>query len=100
MLHRKGWFCKITHGSIYQAGFPDVFATHKRHGHRWIEAKTPDRRGDVFTSAQLEVFPKLCANGSGVWVLTAATDGEYAKLFCPANWAMYLQVFANPSFRG
>lgn len=90
MLRGKGWFVKETHGSMYQSGFPDVFACHSRYGQRWIEVKNPEHY--VFTGAQLEDFPKLCANGSAVWVLVAATEQEYEKLFKPCNWFFYLSI--------
>ena len=90
MLIYKGWFCKATHGSIVSSGWPDIFATHYRYGARWIEVKIPGRTGDVFTKAQHEVFPELCKNGSGVWVLVAETEKEYEKLFKPHNWYQFL----------
>lgn len=90
-LTLRGWYVLRTHGNMYQAGFPDDYATHSKYGPRWIEIKDPARRGDVFTNAQHEVFPKLCANGSGVWVLTGATESEYEKLFKKFNWWQYLR---------
>ena len=91
----KGWFCKNTHGSMFSSGFPDFFATHSTYGHRWVEVKMPNRSGNPFTPAQMEVFPKLCANGSGVWVLIAATESEYEKLFKKFNWWQYTGAFKN-----
>ena len=60
------------------------------YGTRWIEVKMPV--GYRFTAAQLEVFPEFASKGVGVWVLTAATEEEYKKLFKPANFMWYLQV--------
>lgn len=88
MLRYKGWFVKITHGNMYSVGWPDLFASHSRYGPRWIEVKLP--KGSQLTAAQLEDFPKFCANGSGVWILNAATDDEYKKLFKEPNWYLYL----------
>lgn len=93
MLRAYGWYVLRTHGSMFQSGFPDDYATHSRYGARWIEVKTPHRTGEVFTAAQLDVFPKLCASGSGVWVLTAATDSEYQKLFDRPNWSYFLMAW-------
>lgn len=90
MLRYKGWFVKPTHGNIYQSGFPDLFASHSDYGHRWIEVKLPDMKGSRFTSAQLKEFPKFCAHGSGVWILTGDSEEEYDKLFKPYNWFSYL----------
>lgn len=93
MLRNKEWFVKVTHGDQHQSGFPDLFACHSRYGARWIEVKLPDMKGSKFTNAQLEDFPKICANGSGVWVLTADTEHEYEKLFAPSNWWQYLPIW-------
>lgn len=89
----KGWYVMVTHGNMYQSGFPDLFACHSVFGQRWIEVKKPDFKGSKFTAAQLECFPKICANGSGVWILTGATEREYNKLFKAANWWVYLSSF-------
>ncbi len=87
-LRGLGWHVMQTHGNMYQSGFPDLFCTHSRYGQRWVEVKNP--KSYKFTPAQLEDFPKICANGSGVWVLIAATDDEYGKLFKAPNWFTYL----------
>jgi len=84
MLRAKDWYTLTTHGNAYQVGLPDLFICHCRYGHRWIDIKNPS--GYRFTPAQLEHWPKLCAYGSGVWILIAATEEEYKKLFQPANW--------------
>jgi len=91
-LRYRGWFVKPTHGNMYQSGFPDLFCTHYQYGHRWVEVKDPGRTGDPFTNAQREIFPLLCANGSGVWVMVAATEPEYQKLFKKYNWWQYTGV--------
>lgn len=91
MLRGRGWFVKETHGNKFQWGFPDLWASHKRYGHRWIEVKNGDGAYD-FTPAQLESFPLFCNNGSGVWILKAATPEEYDKLFKPPNWLLYLMI--------
>ncbi len=90
MLRCEGWFVKGTHGNMYQSGFPDLFACHSTYGQRWVEVKNP--KAYEFTGAQLEDFPKLCANGSGVWIMVAATKTEYNKLFSKFNWYTYLSI--------
>lgn len=87
-LTLKGWYCKSTHGNIYQFGFPDLYACHKRYGSRWIEVKYLE--GYRFTPAQLDVFPQFSAHGVGVWILVAATEYEYQKLFLPPNWHTFM----------
>lgn len=92
MLRYKGWHVMVTHGNMYQSGFPDLFACHCSYGQRWIEVKKPDFKGSKFTDAQLEQFPKMCANGSPVWILTSDSNDEYALLFGPCNWANYFTM--------
>jgi hypothetical protein len=92
-LRIKGWYVMVTHGNMYQSGFPDLFACHSVYGQRWIEVKKPEFKGSKFTPAQLECFPKICANGSGVWILTGHKDREYQKLFKRPNWWVYLSGF-------
>lgn len=82
------WFVMETHGNLYQKGFPDLYATHKRYGARWIEVK--NREAYRFTPAQLEMFPKFVANGAGIWILCGDEDSEIAKLSRPCNWGFYL----------
>jgi hypothetical protein len=93
MLELKGWFVKATHGNLYQSGLPDLFATHQLYGPRWIEVKKPGFKGSKFTKAQLRDFPQFCSSGSAIWILTAATEEEYQKLFDDYNWWQYLSVF-------
>jgi len=89
-LRTREWLVKPTHGSMYQSGFPDLFATHKRYGARWIEVK--NALSYSFTPAQLEWFPQFVAHGTGIWILVAATEAEYEKLFKDCNWWQYLKL--------
>lgn len=89
-LTDRGWYVIETHGNMYQRGLPDLFATHQRYGGRWIEVKNADQF--CFTPAQLETFPKFTSNGTGIWILVAANQEEYEKLFKPANWGFYLRI--------
>lgn len=88
-LTLMGWYVKETHGNLYQFGFPDLFCTHSKYRQRWVEVKNPVNYR--FTNAQLEVFPKLCANGSPVWILVSDSDSEINKLFGEYNWYKYLK---------
>ena len=84
------WYVKETHGNIYQYGFPDLYCCNRKYGARWVEVKDPNRRGNIFTPAQLETFPRFVAEGVGVWVLTSDADSEIAKLAKACNWYQYL----------
>lgn len=87
-LRAREWLVKVTIGNAYQNGFPDLFAAHRSYGQRWIEVKQPVHYS--FTAAQLLEFPMFCAHGSGIWILCAATQEEYLKLWKPPNWTAYL----------
>ena len=92
-LKLRDWFVKKTHGNAYTDGWPDLFVCHHTFGQRWVEVKLPDMKGSHFTAAQLRDFPMFCAKGSGVWVLTGATEFEYQKLFKPPNYWQYLSIW-------
>jgi len=87
-LESLGWFVKETHGNMYQSGFPDLYAAHRRYGARWIEVKF--REQYHFTPAQIETFPKMSAAGVGIWILTSDTETDL--LMGPANWHTFLGV--------
>lgn len=90
MLRQKEWIVKSTHGNLYQSGFPDTWCSHIKYGQRWIEIKYLEAYS--FTDAQMLWFPLMVANGAGIWILTAATETEYQKLFKPCNWWQFLGV--------
>lgn len=92
MLRLKGWYVKRMPGGMFLSGVPDLYATHKVYGARWVEVKRPNMEGSRFTAAQVKEFPKLISHGAGVWVLTAATEVEYRKLFKTCNLWKYLEV--------
>ncbi len=87
-LRERGWFVNPTHGNMYQQGFPDLYAIKRRYGQRWIEVKNPLKF--KFTPAQWETFPRMLAEGVGIWILTAATEIEYQKLFQKQNLWKYM----------
>jgi hypothetical protein len=92
MLRAKEWFVMKMHGSEFQAGFPDLFATHTKYRVRLIEVKDPNRKGDVFTSAQADLFPKLYAHGCPVYIMTGADEDNYSRLFKEPNFWQYLRI--------
>ena len=86
-LEKDGWLVRETFGSMYQTGFPDVYACKRGEGQRWIEVKNPT--GYCFTPAQMETFPKLTAEGVGIWILTSAKQIE--RLGDKPNWMTYVK---------
>jgi len=89
-LEKRGWYCKVIHGNAFQNGLPDLFTCHPKWKQRWIEVKNPKQYS--FTQAQKENFPKMDRFGVGIWILVAATEDEYNKLWKPPNWHEYLSV--------
>lgn len=85
-LETQGWFCKELHGDLFQFGVPDLFICKKGFGWRFVEIKNPERYS--FTNAQYETFPRLFAEGVGVWILTS--EHQLGALSKPANWHYYL----------
>jgi len=93
MLKAYDWFVQIMHGNMLQFGVPDLYCCHAKYRARWVEVKNPVSYR--FTPAQLEKFPLFSAHGAGIWILTAATESEYMKLFAPENWFTYLSLWRN-----
>lgn len=89
-LRAREWHVMVTHGNAHQSGFPDLYCTHKDYRQRWIDIKCPDKYS--FTKAQLDNWPVM-SRVVGIWIMTAATESEYKKLFGPANWQSYLLNF-------
>lgn len=93
-LRERGWYVERlvggeVRGGAVQSGLPDLFACHKKFGFRFIEVKYED--SFRFTKAQKWKFPLLMEHGCGIWVLTAATDEQYNRLFQTPNLWDYLK---------
>lgn len=86
-LEKDGWLVRETYGCMYQTGFPDVYACKKGEGQRWIEVKNP--KSYRFTPAQMETFPRLTAEGVGIWILTSAS--QLSRLGESPNWMSYVK---------
>jgi len=89
-LRAREWFVKNMHGNAMQQGIPDLYATHATYGARWIEVKYAKKYR--FTAAQIRYFPQFAANGAGIWILTAATESEYRKLWADPNWQFFMST--------
>ena len=87
-LTARQWMVEKTHGNLYQQGFPDLYIAHRKYGERWIDVKQPGGKY-TFTNAQKQKWPVWESYRIGIWILTAATQEEYDKLFQPPNWRAY-----------
>jgi hypothetical protein len=86
-LKTRGWIAEVMHGNAFQRGIPDLYVFRKDVGSRWVDVKQPKKYS--FTKAQRIKWPTWHNAGIGIWILTAATQVEYDKLFAPPNWLEY-----------
>jgi len=92
-LEIRGWLVQRMSADAFLKGFPDLFCAHKKLGTRWVEVKRPG--GHALTKAQRRKWSLWDELGIGIWILTAATQEEYNKLYKPPNW----RDFCKEEFR-
>ena len=85
-MRARDWYIGKIGGGKFTVGWPDYYAFHRQHGHRWIETKTP---GAKLRASQIERFRQLTNAGDSVYVLTDEKD--YHKLFETPNWEQYIR---------
>jgi hypothetical protein len=91
MLRARGWYVERMIGNAFQYGIPDLFVAHTKWGQRWIDVKRPGKNYS-FTKAQKQKWPVWEAFGIGIWILTAADQENYDRLFAPPNWRDYAKA--------
>lgn len=89
-MEARGWYCKVIPGNATISGMPDLYTFHPKYRQRWVECKNPEKY--AFTKQQIINFPEMSKFGVGIWILTAATQEEYEKLWKQPNWHEYLSV--------
>ncbi len=94
-LKIRDWHVMVTHGNLYQQGFPDLRVCHAEYGPRWLEVKRPPPDFH-FTRAQLLHFPIMCAKKDLIWIATSHVGVEDI-LMQPYNWWKYLPVVQHNS---
>lgn len=82
-MTRNGWLVEKSHGSRFQAGWPDLLAMHVEHGQRWIEVKRP--KAGRLTRAQRKNFARWTAHGARIWILDDE-KGLESVLSGEPNW--------------
>ena len=90
----REWHVERLIGNAFQTGIPDLYVAHRKWGDRWIDVKCPGQYS--FTAAQKRKWPVWDSYGIGIWILTAATQTEYDKLFAPPNWRDYWRSSWGP----
>jgi hypothetical protein len=91
-LEARHWLVERMIGNAFQMGIPDLYVHHNKWGSRWIDCKVEGRYS--FTKPQKRKWPLWDSFGVGIWIITAATQAEYDKLFKPPNW----KEFWKPSW--
>ena len=86
-IRTRGWVVEVMHGNAFQRGIPDLWLFRRDAGPRWVDVKNPKQYS--FTKAQRAKWPYWDSKGIGIWILVAATQEEYDKLFKPPNWRDY-----------
>lgn len=86
-LEARGWFVERLIGNAFQMGVPDLYVYHKKFGARWIDIKNPVSYN--YTKSQKWKWPIWEEAGIGVWIIVAATEEEYDKLFKGPNMRDY-----------
>ena len=86
-LETRGWLVEVMHGNAFQRGIPDLYLFNRDWGERWVDVKHAEKY--TFTKAQRHKWPRWESKGIGIWILTAATQEEYDKLFRSPNWRHY-----------
>lgn len=86
-LEARHWLVERLVGNALQKGIPDLYIHHKEWGERWIDVKNPVSYS--FTKEQKRKWPLWEQHGVGIWILTAADQAEYDKLFARPNWRKY-----------
>ena len=86
-LEVREWLVEVMHGNAFQRGIPDLYLFHRKWGQRWVDVKNPKQY--AFTKAQKFKWPRWEKAGLGIWILTAASQEEYDKLFAAPNWRDY-----------
>lgn len=86
-LEARQWIVERMIGNAYQTGIPDLYVMHKQKGTRWIDVKVEGHY--VFTKAQRRKWPIWEQQRVGIWILTAATEEQYDRLFKPPNMRDY-----------
>jgi hypothetical protein len=94
-LRLRGWHVERLIGMAWQSGLSDLLIFHKKYGVRLLEIKQEDHYR--FTKAQKAKFPRLMEHGGGIWIMTAANEEQYQRLFKTPNLWDYLKKSDCPS---
>ena len=87
-LGARGWNVEHTHGNLYQTGFPDLLRCAQTMGHPLDRLQAAQAVIQLHEGRYKQKWPAWEAYGIGIWILTAATQAEYDKLFAVPTWCL------------
>ncbi len=90
-LEDRNWMVKVVCASLFNYGFPDLLVCHAKYGIKLIEVKVAT--SFRFTPAQLRDFKEFISHGAPIYILTAANEENYQRLFRKSNLWIYLGGF-------
>ena len=85
-LEIRGWLTQRMSADAFLKGFPDLFCADNKWGTRWVEVRRPENH--TLNKAQRRRWALWDELRIGIWVLTAATQEEFNKLYKPPNWVI------------
>ena len=88
-MEKKGWLVEKVWGNITNAGWPDLYCYHEKHGERWVETKSK-RKYHKLGEKQVVRFRKWSKKGVKIWVLRGGEPEEYKLLFKDPNWKEFI----------
>ena len=92
-LQLRGWLVHVTHMNQMESGWPDLNIIHPRYGVRFVDVKVPNKGS--LTKRQKEYWPTMHTFGAGPYIMTAATEYEYRKLFGKPNYSDYMVIIGE-----
>lgn len=90
-LRDRQWKVKVMAAHKFMWAVPDLLASHRKEGPRFIEVKNPENFS--FTDAQTQEFPQWISHGLPIYVLCEANQENYDRLFKESNLWLYMGGF-------
>ena len=91
-MEKRGWFVKIITASLYLSGMPDLYASHRVYGPKFIEVKVEKTKetkgcicGEVLkglkTPLDCQLFKKKCTPTNPVGACMVSSEGTCSAYY-------------------